>query len=186
MPRVKLFNRDEALMKALMLFWEKGFESTSLSDLTKKLGIGKGSFYDTFGSKKNLFQEALESYRATAFNTLDSMLIETANPVDGIRTFLDKHTEMMFSDPSSKGCFIVNTTTELSDDEYVQSYLCEHNEKMKFKLVEYLKKGSFSTDQEILADLILTHVTGISVLSKHIKDKARFQASNDLFMQLIK
>ncbi|MDX2360868.1 MAG: TetR/AcrR family transcriptional regulator [Crocinitomicaceae bacterium] len=186
MPRVKLFNQEEALKKALMLFWEKGYDSTSLTDLTNELGIGKGSFYDTFGSKQELFQQALEAYRSEAFDTLDTLLVDKHNPVKGIRNFLDTHTEMMLLDPVSKGCFITNTCTGSSNDVFVQNYLKEHNRIMKLKLVDYLKHDSLSTNPELLADLILTQVTGISVLAKIINDKARFSDSNDLFMQLVK
>ena len=55
MPRVKTFDQKEALGKAMELFWEKGYEATSLSDLTTRLNIGKGSFYNTFGSKRQLY-----------------------------------------------------------------------------------------------------------------------------------
>jgi TetR/AcrR family transcriptional repressor of nem operon len=48
---MKKFSEEQALGQALELFWKKGYEATSLNDLTSKLNIGKGSFYDTFGSK---------------------------------------------------------------------------------------------------------------------------------------
>ncbi len=185
MPRVKLFSEEETLTKALELFWQKGYEATSLSDLTNRLGIGKGSFYDTFGSKKELFNRSLELYRQNGFDTLEAILAEKSNPVEGIRYFLNKHTELMLSDPSFKGCFIANSTTELSDDALIQEYLNEHNQIIRAKLVDYLKKGNFSLDLDTLADTILTQLTGISVMSRIIKDKNRFKKSNELFMRLI-
>ncbi len=54
-----MFDEEKALGKALDLFWEKGYRATSLNDLTIRLSIGKGSFYDTFGSKKQLFDSCL-------------------------------------------------------------------------------------------------------------------------------
>ena len=77
----------------------------------------------------------------------------------------------MLCDPSSKGCFLANSTTELSDDALIQEYLNEHNQTMRAKLVEYLKKGDFSLDLDTLADTIITQLTGISVMSRIIKDK---------------
>jgi len=186
MPRVKKFDQEKVFEKALHLFWEKGYEATSLSDLTDQLGIGKGSFYDTFGSKKQLFDNCLSAYRMKGYEALDSFLAKKTNPIEGIAYFLDKHTEMMFADTEAKGCFIANSTVELSDDSAMQFFLKEHFQVMKSKLVEYLDTGSFKNDVDALAESILLHVTGISVLSKVNKDRSVFDKSNALFMQLIK
>ncbi len=186
MPRVKLFNEEEALGKALELFWEKGYESTSLSNLTTHLSIGKGSFYDTFGSKKQLFDNCLEAYRISSMEVVDSFLAEKQNPVEGVEYFLNKHTEFMLADTKSRGCFIANSTVELSASTQIQEFLKGHNKIMKSKLMDYLSTGSFTNDIEVLADTILNHLTGISVMSKFIKNKEVFDKSNALFMQLIK
>ena len=61
MPRVKMFNEQEALEKAMLLFWEKGYTATSLNDLTQSMGISKGSFYDTFHGKHDLFEKVFET-----------------------------------------------------------------------------------------------------------------------------
>ncbi|WP_067816654.1 TetR/AcrR family transcriptional regulator [Nocardia inohanensis] len=60
--RPRSFDREAALDKALRLFWERGYEATSVSDLTKALGIGTPSLYAAFGDKQKLFNEALETY----------------------------------------------------------------------------------------------------------------------------
>lgn len=185
MPRVKAFNEDEALGKALELFWEKGYEATSLSHLTNHLGIGKGSFYDTFGSKRELFTRAIARYRAFGLSTLDTILAEKEDVMEGIRYFLKTHTSMMMADESAKGCFIANSTTELSDDEEMQAFLEEHNRLMKARLEAYLRKGPFKKESDTVADMILQQATGISVLSKIIKDEARFNASNELLLELL-
>jgi TetR/AcrR family transcriptional repressor of nem operon len=62
MARHKNFDREEVLMKAMDVFWEKGFESTSMQDLIDAMGIGRASLYDTFGSKHELFAEAMDRY----------------------------------------------------------------------------------------------------------------------------
>jgi AcrR family transcriptional regulator len=60
--RPREFDRDEALDKAMRLFWERGYEGTSVGDLVERLGIGKPSLYAAFGSKEELFYEALDRY----------------------------------------------------------------------------------------------------------------------------
>jgi TetR/AcrR family transcriptional regulator, transcriptional repressor for nem operon len=63
MPRAKEFDRDAVLDRAVELFWTKGYEATSISDLTEHLGIGRQSLYDTFGDKHALYVAALDRYR---------------------------------------------------------------------------------------------------------------------------
>ena len=92
----------------------------------------------------------------------------------------------MLADSEPKGCFIANSTVELSSSPEIQEFLKEHNQMMKSKLIDYLSTGSFTNDIEVLTDTILNHLTGISVMSKIIKDKEVFKKSNALFMQLIK
>ncbi len=62
MPRVKEFDPDQALDRAMELFWRKGYEATSVQDLVEHMGINRFSLYDTFGSKHELFMAALDRY----------------------------------------------------------------------------------------------------------------------------
>lgn len=64
MARPKEFDRQEVLDRAMQLFWEQGFESTSIQDLVDCMGIGRASLYDTFGSKESLIHEAMDCYVA--------------------------------------------------------------------------------------------------------------------------
>src|SRR5690606_26548099 len=63
--RPRAFDRDAALAAAVRLFWERGYEAVSLSDLTAAMGIRTGSLYAAFGDKKKLFTEAVQAYRRT-------------------------------------------------------------------------------------------------------------------------
>ncbi len=183
MPRVEVFDKEQVLGRALNLFWKNGYEATSLADLTTELEIGKGSLYNSFGSKRQLFDQCLEMYRSTAFEVMDKMLAETSDPIDGIKNFLKLHTEAMLNDPESRGCLIANSTSELAHDKEIQAFLTEHNEKMKAKFVQFLSDSHLSEKAEAIADLLLIHVTGISVMSKFIKDPKRFEASNERFIK---
>ena len=62
MARPKGFDEETALAAALEVFWEKGFEATSVQDLTERMGIQKASLYNTFGDKRALFVRALDAY----------------------------------------------------------------------------------------------------------------------------
>ncbi|KAA3622561.1 MAG: TetR/AcrR family transcriptional regulator [Bacteroidetes bacterium] len=184
MPRVKLFDEQRALGQALQLFWENGFEATSLSDLTNELGIGKGSFYDTFGSKRMLFDKCLSMYQSISMETLDSILSEKEDPVDAIGNLLDKHTQMMLMDSGAKGCFIANSTSELADDGQVREFLIKHNQLMRDKIKALFIDSPYAENADVIADLVLTHITGISVMSKFVRNPDRFQSSNEIFMKI--
>ncbi len=62
MPRPKSFDPDLVLVKAMGVFWEKGYDAASISDLTQAMGINRFSLYDTFGDKRELYLKALDSY----------------------------------------------------------------------------------------------------------------------------
>ena len=65
MPRPKAFDPDAALQKAMQVFWERGYEATSVDDLVQCMGINRFSLYSTFGGKHQLFVAALERYHDT-------------------------------------------------------------------------------------------------------------------------
>ncbi len=185
MPKTELFDKNEAIKKAVNLFWMKGYEATSLRDLTHELGIGKGSFYNTFGSKRNLFDICLAVVHERGFKGVKKLLHQENDPILGIRRYLEFHSENLLKDPQSKGCLIVNTSTEMAHDKGIESFLIENNQSMKSIIVDYLANGPLSDRAEVIADSILIYTTGVSVLSKFIKDRKRFKASLDQFIQSI-
>src|SRR3974390_2655677 len=64
--RPREFNLDQALERALCLFWRKGYEGTSMADLVETLGITRASLYAAFGSKEGLFRRVMDRYEAKA------------------------------------------------------------------------------------------------------------------------
>jgi TetR/AcrR family transcriptional repressor of nem operon len=77
MARTKEFDPEAALRAALELFWRRGYEATSMSDLVEHLGIGRASIYATFGNKHDLYLKALESYDRSG---LTPMVRELSQP----------------------------------------------------------------------------------------------------------
>ena len=75
MPRPKAFDPDAALQQAMQVFWERGYEATSVQDLVQGMGINRFSLYSTFGGKHQLFVTALERYRDTIVADLLARII---------------------------------------------------------------------------------------------------------------
>jgi TetR/AcrR family transcriptional repressor of nem operon len=88
MVRPKEFDRDEALERATSVFWAKGFASTSTEDLLAAMSIGRQSLYDTFGSKRKLYLEALERYQEKSTAGHLERLNHGASPLRGIEALL--------------------------------------------------------------------------------------------------
>ena len=63
MARIKEFDENEVLERAKLLFWKQGFHATSIQNLVDHLGISRGSIYDTFGGKNELYEKALKVYK---------------------------------------------------------------------------------------------------------------------------
>jgi len=142
MPRVKQFDEAEILNKAMELFWEKGFHATSMQDLVSHLGINRASLYDTFGSKEALFQNAVEHYIEVSGSCIRTLFAEENDVRVGLKKLFDMAINESLCDLSKKGCFVVNTTTELiPGDAAIQEMLQKNRENMEAVFVDYIRKG---------------------------------------------
>ena len=173
MPRPKKFDETEVLDKAVVLFWQKGFNGTSMQDLVSGLGINRASLYDTFGGKHQLFMSALDRYRKTT-EVLLSELLESDKPTLQI---IDELLEMAISqvckDTQQRGCFLVNTTTELASEDQEIAKLMEENVRQKEKLFHSLiikgqEQGEISTkhDSLALARYLFSSYNGLKVVAQ--------------------
>lgn len=188
MPRVKLFDQEKALQKAMEVFWEKGYNGTSLTDLTKALGIGKGSFYDTFTSKRNLFEMSLGLYRKNSIEALKLKLNTEKDVKKGVRHFLVSNLAVMIEDKQNKGCFLSNTCGEVNaDDETTAKGLHTHYSQMKSIVATYLENAEVMTKETVkqVADIIITFFIGITQESKLRKDKKDMEESIDQLLQVL-
>ena len=179
MPRVKLFSKEEALRNAMELFWEKGYASTSLSDLTTHLDIGKGSFYATFKSKQALFDDAFDLYRNSKVELLEQLLNSEQNVKVGLTKLLEFNLEELLSDNKHKGCFIANTCSEFSGtNEVLKDKLVEHFNIVQQALVNYLMRGKVNPKKaESIAAMTITFLMGMNQQAKFKKDRISYLSS---------
>ena len=113
--RPRSFDVDEALETALHVFWEKGYEGTSLPDLTEAMGINRPSLYAAFGNKEELFRKALDRYteKSTAFlkETLD-----TPTAYEAVEKLFRKMVDGQCSKDNPRGCLFVQGALSCGDD----------------------------------------------------------------------
>ncbi|GAA2606378.1 helix-turn-helix domain-containing protein [Streptomyces axinellae] len=117
MARTKEFDPDTALEAAMRLFWRKGYEGTSTSDLTVELGIARASLYSTFGSKHDLYLAALDRFLAGAAGpTPADILTSRESALESVRDLLETSV-VAPRESTPPGCFAVNATVEHGDND---------------------------------------------------------------------
>lgn len=173
MPRKKQFDREIVLDKAMKLFWEKGFHATSMDDLVKTLEINRASMYNAFGSKAGLFEMALEKYKNTNVKRVGDFLYYQLNVRKGLNLLFENLISEALLKGASKGCFIVNTTTELANtNPEIDKKLLEHKVAFESVFYNYLKYGvdngqiSPYKDLNMIASYLYVMQSGLYVVSK--------------------
>lgn len=110
MARPPTFDRDDKIEEAMELFWEKGYEATSVQDLVDRLDLNRSSLYNAFGGKHELYLEALDRYRQAGLQRLRRQLRDAPTAMDGIRqAFMDVAEQ---ATASCHGCFTMNAAVE--------------------------------------------------------------------------
>jgi TetR/AcrR family transcriptional regulator, transcriptional repressor for nem operon len=126
MGRSKSFDEEAVLDQALQLFWERGYEATSLSDLEAHLGLGRQSLYNTFGDKHELFLKALQRYRQHFGEAAVAGLNAPDAGLDAIRDFFRWSVDFLTHSGPRRGCMIVNTIAELGPQDPDALLHCTH------------------------------------------------------------
>src|SRR5256714_15658440 len=105
MARPKEFDRDEALQKAMEVFWSRGYEAASINDLVKHMGINRQSLYDTFGDKHALYLQALDRYREVEGRKMFELLEQPGSVKKSLRQLFEGTVEKALCDEQRRGCF---------------------------------------------------------------------------------
>lgn len=127
MTRTKSFDETEALERAMDLFWLKGYHGTSMQDLVDAMGISRSSMYDTFGDKHAIFLAAFQHYKRSRQQSLDNLSSNNSGITTTLASFFNSLLRDIVSDEEKKGCFIVNTSTELAwQDDAVRAIIQEN------------------------------------------------------------
>lgn len=167
--RPRVFDMDEALDKALKIFWERGYEGASLAELTETLGINKPSLYAAFGNKEELFYKALLKYATGPVAFVKDVINEpTAYKV--AEAFLVKAAEFLTDPQHPKGCMIVQGALSSGESaEIVRNVLIKYRASYESLLAERFTKakqeGDLSSDADPrnLAKYLATLHQGMSV-----------------------
>jgi TetR/AcrR family transcriptional repressor of nem operon len=191
--RTKEFDPDAALRAALELFWRRGYEATSMSDLEAHLGIGRGSIYATFGSKHELYLKALERYEQGLLPDLLQDLARPGPALPGVRALVRRYAaEASAEGTRDRGCFVTNTAAELAPHDPVAARRVERNwdqleTVLHTALARARAEGELPGDRDprTLARTLLVLLQGLRVVGKASTDPARVRDAAEQALALL-
>jgi TetR/AcrR family transcriptional repressor of nem operon len=117
MPRTREFDEDEVLDKAMVAFWRRGYRATSLEDLLVAMNLSKSSFYESFGSKRDVLLEALRRYAASGMGGLIEPLLRPEAGRAEIEEALARLARHARGDGGQRGCLVNNCLGEVVQHE---------------------------------------------------------------------
>jgi AcrR family transcriptional regulator len=175
--RPRAFDRDKALRQALDLFWERGYEGTSLSDLTQAMGIASASLYACFGSKENLFRETMALYGATAGDPPRRALREQPTARAAIQAMLHATADEITRPSTPHGCMLILAApTGAIENHAVREFLADLRRDMfatiRDRLARGVTDGDLTTSAASLDAIARYYTTVVQGLSVQARDGA--------------
>ncbi|MBL4602776.1 MAG: TetR/AcrR family transcriptional regulator [Emcibacteraceae bacterium] len=172
--RPRKIEPDAALKSAMIVFWQKGFDGTSMADLVKATGMAKPGLYATFGDKQEIYSKALEQYvKDRGFPIARKLMASEKSTRDAVRDFLQDIAINMFDQSTPNGCFLVNTIVESEAGYFHLEVLGrKYNDKRREILSHFFQnaktagKISATSDPEALAEFYMAQALTIPVLDK--------------------
>lgn len=190
MARPQAFDTHQALAQALHVFWHKGYEATSLADLLAATGLSKSSLYGTFGSKRELFLAAFDSYREGRAREMALTLREAP-----ARVALERFFRRVLSDDwtcDGEGCMGINQAIELAphDAEVAQRVQADFQamEKAFARVIERgQQEGSIPAQRKPadLARVLVVAFPGLQVLVRSGCERSRLDAALRALLTLL-
>ncbi|MHA6195804.1 TetR/AcrR family transcriptional regulator [Pseudomonas wadenswilerensis] len=174
MGRPRTFDRDCAVEQALHLFWQHGYDATSLAQL--KAGLGGGisapSFYAAFGSKEALFNECVQRYLATFARVTECLWDESLPPREALETALRQSARMQCEDGHPKGCMVALGVMSAPSPENgrVTEALTRSRERTRAGILACVERGiavgELAPGSEALAVVFDSFLQGVSILAR--------------------
>lgn len=170
MARPREFDPDVALERAMHVFWENGYEGTSMSDLVERTGVHRGSLYSTFGSKEKIFLAVLSRYATTHGMNFLVPILESDHPVADLKQVVWDRFEEYVAGKNLSGCLIGNTLAEVTPaDEEVFDRVAMMVEKRGELFEQILRRaqqlGELAGDRDpvALARCLNTFLLGLTL-----------------------
>jgi len=190
--RPKEFDRAAALDEAMEIFWTYGYEATSMSELQRAMGIGRQSLYDTFGGKKQVFQEALDRY-LDGVTRYAGGLLGDADGLAAIRTYFRTIVRDQTKTTSRRACMMFSTCCEAAPHDpeiraQVRKGVLALQKRFELTLDRAREQGSLSytADVRSIAIFLTTQAGGITLMSRGGAPRKELLAAVEIALEAIK
>ena len=174
------------------MFWQHGYEATSMADLVEHLGIGRASVYATFGSKRDLYAKALERYEEIQDARILNELSRPGAVLPAVAAVVERYASECTSDRRQRGCFVTNTAAELGPHDAGAAQQVELSWRrletlLHSALLRAQSQGELPPDRDprALAHLLLVLMQGMRVIGKVSDDPRRVRDAADQALQLL-
>ncbi|WP_229053339.1 TetR/AcrR family transcriptional regulator [Aeromicrobium sp. Leaf350] len=178
MARPRSFDADTALAAAVDDFWDSGYGATSTDELCRSTGLSRSSLYNAFGSKRDLYLQAILRYAAEKQGQRADLL---ATDLDGralLRVVLTTVLDEQWGDDDRRTCLMINACVEVgSSDEEVRRALADNADDFRRMIADVVRRGQLDgslTDRataDQLAAVLHAAVDGLQVRSRIDRDR---------------
>ncbi len=192
MSRPREYDRDEVLKKTTNLFWEKGFEATSINEVVARTGLNKHSLYNEFGDKERLFLLCIDEYVNKSIKELSDILTKKPLGLSNIEKLFDNRVDYAAT-KDCKGCLLFNSVTEkeiLSEEvnQKVKSLLSGFNVSFYSCLKAAQDMGEISNEKncKILASYLACFLSGLVNVGKNEEKRKELRNIVDVALSAVK
>ncbi len=177
MPRSEDFNRNEVLEQAKNIFWKKGYNGTSMQDLVDATGLNRSSIYNSFGNKKDLYEQTLKKYQDDSRSLFDKVKEKNRNALESIGLVFLYVLDEILLDKESKGCMLINCYTEMGNQDNDLKNLLDANQEKLHGIFESLvikgqEDGSVRNNEssDLLAHYLVSTFQGFRITGLRIQN----------------
>lgn len=191
--RPRSFDRDGALRKAMLVFWEKGYEGTTMADLIQVIGIKAPSVYAAFGNKDQLFNEVIELYASGINNGPLKILDEEPEVFRAFEKLFEENLRVFSSEENPTSCLImtaaINCAPEHSEHVETLKHLRNtYKEAFQSRLTRAITENQLaeSSNANSLAEFFATFAHGLALRARDGANQQDLETSCQFALQILK
>jgi AcrR family transcriptional regulator len=191
--RPRTFDRDEALKKAMLLFWEKGYEGPTMADLINAVGMKAPSVFAAFGNKDQLFNEVIQLYADSISNGPLRILNETSGVDDAFENLFAENIRSFTNGGNPTSCLIMTAAINCAPEHSKHVETLKHlrsiyKDAFKSRLMRAVAEGQLQhdSDADALAEFYATFAHGLALRAKDGASRQDLENSCQLALQALK